>query len=182
MGNRTGQTIHCLMSKDQSDRLDTRIFWEKSGFSGRVALILSTWFGTGLAPVAPGTAGTLAAVPLVILAGYLSGWYALLILLVVTVAGIWASHQSRKLLGEEDPGPVVIDEVAGYGLTLFLLPVNWVTLSVGFLLFRFFDILKPWPVNRAERLKGGMGIVMDDLVAGLYAHLILRTGLWLVQN
>lgn len=167
------------MSKHQSDTVRHSDPPQKIGFSGWIILGLSTWFGTGFAPVAPGTAGTLAAVPLVILCGYLGGWYSLFILLAVTLTGIWASHQSRALLGEEDPGPVVIDEVAGYGLTLFLLPLNWVTIGAGFLLFRFFDILKPWPVNRAERLKGGVGIVMDDLVAGLYAHLILRIGLWM---
>ncbi|MDZ7696905.1 MAG: phosphatidylglycerophosphatase A [Deltaproteobacteria bacterium] len=151
---------------------------EKMRFSSRVALILSTWFGSGYAPVAPGTLGTLAAVPLVILVGMLGGGYGLFVLLMVTGVGIWASNRSRKLLGREDPSQVVIDEVAGYLLTLFLLPINWMTLTAGFFLFRIFDILKPWPVNRAEELKGGFGIVADDLIAGLYAHLILRAGLW----
>lgn len=142
-------------------------------------MILSTWFGSGYAPVAPGTFGSLAAVPLVILVGMLGGEYGLFVLLMVTGVGIWASHRSRELLGREDPSQVVIDEVAGYLLTLFLLPINWMTLTAGFFLFRIFDILKPWPVNRAEELKGGFGIVADDLVAGLYAHLILRVGMWL---
>ncbi len=147
-------------------------------FSSRIALILSTWFGSGYAPVAPGTFGTLAAVPLAILMGMLGGGYGLVVLLMVTGAGIWASHRSRELLGREDPSQVVIDEVAGYLLTLFLLPINWITLTAGFFLFRVFDILKPWPANRAEELNGGLGIVADDLIAGLYAHLILRGGLW----
>lgn len=146
--------------------------------SSRVALILSTWFGAGYAPVAPGTFGTLAAVPLVIPMGILGGWYGLVVLIVVTGTGIWASHRSRELLGREDPSQVVIDEVAGYLLTLFLLPINWITLTAGFFLFRFFDILKPWPVNRAEQLKGGLGIVADDLLAGIYANFLIRAGLW----
>lgn len=166
------------MSNGQSDRLNIPKLPENIGIGARVALILSTWFGSGYAPVAPGTFGTLAAIPLVILAGMTGGSYSFVILLMVTGVGIWASHRSRDLLAQEDPSQVVIDEVAGYLLTLFLLPVNWVTLTAGFFLFRFFDILKPWPVNRAEQLKGGLGIVMDDLVAGAYAQLILRAALW----
>lgn len=166
------------MSNDQSDRWDIPKLPQNMGVGSWIALILSTWFGSGYAPVAPGTFGTLAAVPLAILAGMMGGVYRFLILLMVIGGAIWSSHRSRKLLAREDPSQVVIDEVAGYLLTLFLLPVNWITLTAGFFLFRFFDILKPWPVNRAERLKGGLGIVMDDLAAGVYAQLVLRVGLW----
>lgn len=170
------------MSKAQSDKLDTSVPFGKMTFSNRIALILSTWFGAGFAPVAPGTAGTLAAIPLAILAGYLGGWYNGVILLGVIGVGIWAAHRSRDLLGDDDPGLVVIDEVAGYVLTLLWLPMTWVSIALGFGLFRLFDILKPWPADRAERLPGGFGIVADDLVAGLYAHLILRFGGWLFYN
>lgn len=90
--------------------------------------------------------------------------------LVVGVA-IWTSDRSQKLLAQHDPSIVVIDEVAGFLLTMFILPFSWLNLGIGFVFFRFFDILKPYPIKRLERLKGGFGIVMDDLVAGIYALL-----------
>ena len=80
-----------------------------------------------------------------------------------------------------DPSEVVIDEVAGFLLTMFLLPLSWLTLGLGFILFRVFDILKPYPIKQAEKLRGGLGIVMDDLVAGIYAHLCVRLILFFVK-
>jgi phosphatidylglycerophosphatase A len=94
------------------------------------------------------------------------------------VTAFWASHRTQELLGREDPSEVVIDEAAGFYVTLFLLPITWQSVALGFLLFRFFDIVKPWPVRQAERLKGGLGIVMDDLLAGVYAHLLVRGIVW----
>ncbi|HIJ35689.1 MAG TPA: phosphatidylglycerophosphatase A [Deltaproteobacteria bacterium] len=141
---------------------------------GKVILILSSWFGSGLAPFASGTFGTLAAVPLVIGFGFLGPWAALLCVTGISGLAIWVSQEAEDLLGKKDPSAVVIDEVAGFSVTMFLVPMSWLSLSVGFLLFRFFDILKPWPANRAEKLKGGFGIVLDDLAAGVYAHLALR--------
>jgi phosphatidylglycerophosphatase A len=93
---------------------------------------------------------------------------------VVIVAAIWASDRTQKLLGRTDPSEVVIDEVAGFLVTMLLLPVSLVSVGLGFIFFRFFDIVKPWPVRQSERLKGGFGIVVDDLLAGVYAHLCLR--------
>jgi len=105
---------------------------------------------------------------------------ALFALVVVTVVAIWASDRTQELLGRTDPSEVVIDEVAGFLVTMLLLPTSWVNMGLGFVLFRFFDIAKPWPVRQAERLKGGFGIVVDDLLAGVYAHLCLRGILLLV--
>jgi len=168
-----------LMLRDQSDNLSVPDAFRKTGFSGKAALILATWFGSGLMPVTPGTFGTLAAIPFVMLLGYVGGWYNGLGLIIITTVAIWTSQRSHDLLGRADPSEVVIDEVAGFSVTMFLLPLSWESVGLGCILFRFFDIIKPWPVRKAEGLKGGWGIVLDDLLAGIYAHLILRGVLWL---
>lgn len=143
---------------------------------------MSSWFGVGLMPAVPGTWGTLASIPLVICLSYLGTWLssaflALFILIAVLVSGV-----GQRLRGRVDPPEVVIDEVAGFLLTTFLLPLTWFSLLSGFVLFRFFDILKPFPIRRAEKIPGGMGVVLDDLLAGIYAHLGLRLLLFLVHR
>ena len=125
-------------------------------------------------PKAPGTFGTLAAIPLAIVINYLGAIYGFVALVVFVAGAVFTSELSRKLLGREDPPEIVIDEAAGFSLTLFLLPLSWFSLSLGFLLFRLFDISKPFPIRRLEKIKGGFGIVLDDLVAGIYANLVLR--------
>ncbi|MDY6971943.1 MAG: phosphatidylglycerophosphatase A [Thermodesulfobacteriota bacterium] len=135
-----------------------------------MALALGTWFGAGLMPIAPGTFGSLAAVPLILVLDYGGAWYRVIALAILFAVGIWASGRCQDLLGENDPPRVVIDEVAGLLLTTFLLPPSWLARILGFTVFRLFDILKPYPIGKVERLKGGVGIVMDDLLAGLYAY------------
>lgn len=158
-------------------RSDILIFWKvfrKADFSGKLALVLAAWFGTGLLPKAPGTFGALAALPLVLAMSYLKHLSAVLFLVGFVLLAIWASGISGRILGRDDPHEVVIDEVAGFLLTLCLLPPTGLTLSMGFVLFRFFDIAKPFPIKRLEKMRGGWGIVLDDLMAGIYAHLCLR--------
>jgi phosphatidylglycerophosphatase A len=162
------------MLRDQSDNLSVQDVFRQTGFTGKTALILATWFGSGFIPVASGTFGTLAAIPFVLLLSCLGGWYGAIALVVITAVAVWTSHRTQDLLGKPDPSEVVIDEVAGFSVTMFLLPLSWTSVGLGFILFRFFDIVKPWPVRQAEGLKGGLGIVADDLLAGVYAHLILR--------
>ena len=162
------------MSQDQSDNLSVWNAFKRTGFYGKIALILATWFGIGLVPVVPGTFGTLAAVPLVLLLNYLGEWYGVFALVVITIVAIRVSDRTQELLGRTDPSEVVIDEVAGFLATMLLFPASLVNVGLGFILFRFFDIVKPWPVRQTERLKGGFGIVVDDLLAGVYAHLVLR--------
>lgn len=169
------------MSTPQSDSPSLQEIFRESDFLGKAALTLSTWFGAGLLPMAPGTWGSLAAVPLVGVLHYLGLWYNALTVTVVTGVAIWASDRSSKLLGANDPKEVVIDEVAGFLLTMLLLPSHWLALGLGFFLFRFFDILKPYPIRHAERLKGGLGIVLDDLLAGLYACASVRIVLLISQ-
>jgi phosphatidylglycerophosphatase A len=146
----------------------------KTHLFGKTALILSSWFGVGLIPVAPGTWGTLAAVPLFLGMHYIGVLYSVIFLIVFIPMAVWVSGITKRLLGRDDPPEVVIDEAAGFMLALFHLPLSWGSLTLGFLLFRFFDILKPFPIRRLEKIGGGLGIVADDLVAGVYANFCVR--------
>ena len=148
---------------------------------GKTALIISSGFGTGLIPKAPGTFASLATVPLVIGLSYLSPALQILSLAIFIAVAIGLSDISEKSLKRQDPPEIVIDEAAGILITCFLLPVTWVMLISGFLLFRFFDILKPYPIKKTEKISGGMGIVLDDLLAGVYAHLCLRLFLYFMM-
>lgn len=143
---------------------------------------MATGFGAGYAPVASGTAGSLVGLGLVVLLYRLSlSWIIyLLIVLVVFLVGVYVSGRYERDSGQKDSGRIVIDEIAGMLLAAFLLPPDWVTLAGAFFLFRVFDIFKPPPARWAERrLPGGWGVMMDDMVAGLYANLVIR-GLWLL--
>ena len=157
------------MSKTRSDSLSFPEIFRESAFSERIALVLSTWFGCGLVPFASGTFGTLAAVPLILLLERLGIRSNVIMLMFSVVIAVWSSDQTQALLKKKDPSEVVVDEVAGFLLTMALLPYTWLSLGLGFFLFRFFDVLKPFPIKHLEKLKGGFGIVMDDLLAGLYA-------------
>lgn len=161
--------------KTESEHPKTAAVFREASTHGKTALILGTWFGAGLIPFASGTFGTLAAIPLAALASLFSPLSSALLLMIMILVAVWASQVVHGLLQRQDPSEVVIDEVAGFLLTMLWIPLSWGTLLAGFLLFRFFDIWKPWPAGPAERLSGGLGIVLDDLVAGLYANLGLRT-------
>jgi phosphatidylglycerophosphatase A len=144
---------------------------------------LATWFGCGYSPVAPGTVGSAAAVLLALLLDHYAGWqpWHIGVLGIVTVLpGIWASAVEARLSGKDDPGQVVIDEVAGQWITLAGAGVfNWKTYAAAFLLFRILDIWKPAPVRQLERLHGGVGIMADDCMAGIYGAVLLGLGRWL---
>lgn len=170
-----------MMSQSQSDNLPLRKIFRQSDYSVKIAIALATWFGCGLLPVAPGTFGTIAAVPLVLGLRNLGVWHNASALVIITGISIWAAGRYQELSGQDDPPKVVIDEVAGFSLTMFLLPPSWPILGLGFILFRFFDILKPYPIRRLEKLTGGFGIVTDDLLAGLYSQLSIRIILVLLQ-
>ena len=148
--------------------------FHRADFEGKLAFIFSSALGAGFSPVAQGTVGTLVGIPLVILWAHLDPFAGGVLLLLFIVLSVWASQVTGTLLGREDPAEVVIDEVAGILMTFFLLPFSWLHLCFGFVLFRLFDILKPYPVRHLEKLKGGLGIVADDLMAGVYANLCLR--------
>ena len=140
----------------------------------RLAFVLATGFGSGYSPIAPGTAGS--AVGLVFVWGmsYLSLPGQLAAVLAVSVLSILAADMVARTTGLKDPGLVVADEIAGMMVTMIAIPFTLKTAVIGFILFRVMDVVKPPPARQFERFKGGIGIVADDLMAGLYAHLALR--------
>jgi len=139
------------------------------------AALLATWFGAGLLPWAPGSWGSLAALPFAWAIASLLGPAALVAAAaIVFVIGWWAAAQVGRASGIADEGSIVIDEVAGQWLTLAVVPPSAATYLLGFLLFRLFDITKPWPARTAERIiPGGLGVMADDIVAGIYAAVLL---------
>jgi phosphatidylglycerophosphatase A len=132
--------------------------------------------GSGLVPGAPGTAGTLIAVPLYLLLCPLPpGWY-LGLLVLMLMAGIWACGKTERELATPDPAPIVWDEIVGFLLAMTAAPPGWPWILAGFVLFRFFDILKPWPIRVLDqRVEGGLGIMLDDLLAGAMTWVILQS-------
>ncbi len=143
------------------------------------SLFIATCGYVGYVPVAPGTAGSIAGLALYGAAGLLGGTQVEIGLLAVVLAvGVWSSAASERHFGETDPGAVVIDEVAGMLITLLALEPTWGGVLAGLLAFRFFDVVKPFPARWAERLPGGWGVMADDVIAGLYAHLVLRLLGW----
>jgi len=148
--------------------------FKKAGLLDKLALILSSCFGFGLIPVAQGTFGTLAGIPLAMALAHAGPMAAAYLLFFFVLLSIWTSGRSARALEKDDPAEVVIDETAGLLLTLFLLPATGFNLCLGFILFRLFDILKPFPIRRLEKVEGGAGIVLDDLLAGTYANLCIR--------
>jgi phosphatidylglycerophosphatase A len=147
----------------------------------RLALLIATTLGVGYAPIAPGTFGSVAGLvlwavlppaPAVQLAA----------ILIVFAIGSWSGTIAERHFGRTDPGQVVIDEVLGMLVTLFLNPVGWGGAVAGFFLFRLADIVKPWPANRFERLPGGLGVMADDAMAAVYANIALRVALMVVNR
>jgi phosphatidylglycerophosphatase A len=138
----------------------------------RVALAIATVGGVGWAPVAPGTVAS--ALTLVVLWLVPFSRLALVAFFVaVTLIGTWAADQAERTLGRKDPGVIVIDEVAGMTLSVLVLPLTVPVLAIAFVLFRVFDVVKPAPARQAQALPGGIGVMVDDLVAGLYALVIV---------
>ena len=136
---------------------------------------IATWFGSGLSPFASGTAGSLAALPFAYVIQVMWGNWALFgAAIVIFLIGWWASVEYLKFTGRaDDPSEIVVDEVAGQWLILSVMFPTWQSYLVGFLLFRTFDVFKPWPVNVAdEKIKGGFGVMFDDLLAAFYPILV----------
>jgi phosphatidylglycerophosphatase A len=142
---------------------------------------LATFFGLGLVPIAPGTAASAAAALAYVFALHGLAWPLYVLLVVVLfLAGTAVSGTAADELGRPDPGRIVIDEVCGQLVALAFLPAGWVPAGLAFALFRFFDIIKPWPIRRLERLPGGWGIMADDVGAGLAASVLVRLALLVV--
>ncbi|MCX5680723.1 MAG: phosphatidylglycerophosphatase A, partial [Candidatus Omnitrophica bacterium] len=135
--------------------------------------IIATFFYVGEMPIAPGTLASLAGA-LLSIAVFQNIVLYLVILAIVLAAGFYASGKMEKIIGEHDPSCVVIDEVAGVMITFFLLPFNLPVLIVAFFLFRAFDMFKIYPANHLEKLNGGLGIMADDIMAGVYANVLMQ--------
>ncbi len=141
----------------------------------RLGLFIATCACIGYVPVAPGTFGSAAGlVVFFAVRGTGSAGLELATIAIVCAVGVWSATVAERHLGDVDPAPVVIDEVAGMLVTLAFLPVNVTGAMVGFLIFRLFDVVKPWPSSRFERLPGGVGIMADDVMAGVYGQLVMR--------
>lgn len=139
------------------------------------AVLLATWFGCGLTRLAPGTWGTLGGLPFGVAILFYAGLPALVLAtIIVFAAGYWASGKFEKMTGNHDDSAIVIDEVVGGWIALMAAGTGLVSVALAFLLFRFFDIIKPWPVNWADqKLKGPLGVMADDVLAGIYAAIVL---------
>lgn len=138
-----------------------------------LARIVATGFGSGYAPWAPGTFGSLAGLPLAWGLGHLALTWHLLAIAALFALGVPVCTVAARGFGEHDPSRIVWDEVVGLQCTLALAPLHWSIFAGGFLLFRWFDITKPFPIKRLERLPEGLGIMADDVAAGLYAAVLL---------
>jgi len=136
--------------------------------------VLSTGLGSGYCPFAPGTAGTIVGIPVYLVFSTFPWPVLLLSVTALSFLAVYVSGEAERMFGERDPSAVVIDEIAGLQVALFLVPPSLFSVAAGFVLFRFFDVVKPFPVRACERLPGGWGIVADDLAAGLYSVLILQ--------
>ena len=148
-----------------------------------LAVFIASFGYVGFFPIAPGTAGSLAALALFAFIKWIGvPAIELAAIAAVFAIGIWAAHGTELALGRKDPGIVVIDEVLGMLITLALLPLSLWGIALGFLFFRVFDVFKPYPAAQLEHLHGGLGIMSDDAVAGVYAHLALRACVWLVPS
>ncbi len=145
----------------------------------RFALLLATWFGCGYAPKGPGTAGSLGALLVAWPFRHQPPWFFAALAVAILAPAIWSAGSTALQTGKKDPQIVVIDEVVGQWIALagagVYSPWAWIA---AFILFRLFDIWKPWPVRQLERLPGGTGIVMDDVMAGVYAALVLYLAGW----
>ncbi|MEM6964943.1 MAG: phosphatidylglycerophosphatase A [Bacteroidota bacterium] len=141
--------------------------------------MIATTFGAGYAPVAPGTAGALVGIVLLGAIKYFFphleyfSYELLLLIVIVTFLGVWSTDALESVWGK-DPSRVVVDELVGVWIALLWIPITWQNLLAGFILFRFFDIAKPLYIRRLEKINGGWGVMLDDVLAGIYANIILQ--------
>lgn len=133
---------------------------------------------SGRFPMAPGTAGTVVGVLLYLaLQNVPLAWYVFAVLMVTGI-GTWAAGAADRVLGTKDSPSIVIDEIAGFLVSMFLVPATWQYVTAAFFLFRFFDILKPWPLFGLQKVSGGAGVMLDDLGAGIYTNVVLQVALY----
>ena len=140
----------------------------------RIILFFAAGFGTGFSPIVPGTIGTLVAIPIELLFSSIRSPVYELTLIAFFFLSTWISDRAQGHWGRGDDRRIVIDEMMGYLVTMLWIPKTIFFVSIGFFLFRLFDVIKPPPIRRLEGLKGGFGVVLDDVMAGVYANIILQ--------
>ncbi len=150
--------------------------------SRAVILFIAEGAYSGKSPLAPGTAGTLAGVLLYVGIREASSFLYIVITLMVCAGGTWAAGRAEKILGCKDCPSIVIDEIAGYLIAMFMVPAGWGFVAAGFFLFRLFDIIKPWPLYALQKINGGLGVMLDDIGAGIYTNILLQAGVYLIKQ
>ncbi|MDM8555085.1 phosphatidylglycerophosphatase A [Desulfococcaceae bacterium HSG7] len=151
-------------------------------FKDKVILFMATGGHTGNIPFAPGTFGTFVGLLPCFFLSEINTGGALFLIIVFTIGAIWIAHRAEALLKQKDPGCIVIDEIAGLMVTLWGFPFSMLPVVSGFILFRIFDIAKPFPIRLIEKkIPGGAGIVLDDIIAGVYSHLTVRMVFYIVE-
>jgi Phosphatidylglycerophosphatase A and related proteins len=149
----------------------------------RLAVFVATVGYCGYFPIAPGTVGSAAGLVVYLLVWWTgSPFVEVALIAALFAAGVWAGTTAERYFGGIDPGPIVIDEVVGMLITLAFIPVGWSGALAGFVLFRIFDVFKPYPAGRFEALHGGLGVMADDAMAAVYANLSLRLLIWLLPG
>lgn len=144
-------------------------------------MLLAFGFGSGLSPIVPGTCGTLAALPFYLLLAQLPLWLYAIVVVVAFALGVYLCSYTSRVLGVHDHKGIVWDEFVGLWITMFMAPISWPTLMLGFVLFRFFDMVKPWPISWLDRhVHGGFGIMIDDVLAGIAACICLQAIIYFV--
>ena len=151
-------------------------------FKEKIVLFVASGCCAGYIPFAPGTMGSIAALPLPFFLSGLNLYYTLLLILIFIVFSIVIADYAEKIIKQKDPGLIVIDEIAGIIVTFAFIPLNILTIIAGFLIFRFFDIFKPFPIRWIEKkIPGGAGIVLDDVAAGIFSNIVLRIGIFIMS-
>lgn len=141
----------------------------------KIVTMIATFFGSGLSPKAPGTVGTLAALPLVWALSFAGPLFYMAFVVFLFPIGLWAAEAYEHISGRHDSKEIVIDEVLGILITMTWLPMTWQAIGLGFVLFRVLDILKPFPIGLIDKkVQGGLGVIADDVVAGIIANIALQ--------
>jgi phosphatidylglycerophosphatase A len=146
-----------------------------------IILFIAQGAYAGKIPYAPGTMGTFVAVGLYLLTRGISPSHYVVLCVLLCGIGIWTAHKAERILGCTDCPSIVIDEIAGFFIAMAWVPAGWGFLIAGFILFRFFDIVKPWPLDDLQGLRGGLGVMMDDIGAGIYTNMVLQIAAYAVS-
>lgn len=149
--------------------------------SQKAIKFLACGFGSGLVPVAPGTFGTLAGIPLCLLFLSFAWFWRLLFILVLTALSVYLAGRAEEIYQRKDDQRIVIDEIVGFQITMLPVTITALHLCAAFVLFRIFDILKPFPLRKLQDLPGGWGVVMDDVGAGIYAGALLMLSSYIIK-